>query len=557
MTIRRIAVLGLLLSCAGLAARCGLGAGGKETRFDSTAETLKGIAKLKVKPTDWPQWGGSPLRNNTPSGQDIPSEWNVDEGDNIKWSARLGSQTFGSPVVANGKVFIGTNNGAGYVKRYPTTVDIGVLIALDQDSGKFLWQLSREKLPTGRVHDWPFLGICSTPFADGDRVWCVTNRNEIMCLDAEGFHDGENDGPYKEEVNQNIDEADIIWSVDLMAKLGVSQHNACSCAITCVGDFLFALTANGVDEAHKKVQYPDAPSFLAMNKHTGEVLWTDNSPGSNVMHGQWSSPTYAVLGDVAQVIIPGGDGWVYSFDPKGENGKSKLLWKFDCNPKESVYTLERATRNPIIAMPVAYDGLIYIAVGEDVEHGEGRGHLWCIDPTKRGDVSPELVFNKKDPKTPIAYKRLKACEPEKGDFTQPNPNSAAVWHYVGEDSEQPEQTMHRAFSSVAVKDDLLFIADQSGIVHCLDSRTGKAHWTHDMLASCWATPIIVEGKVYIGDEDGDVSVFELSKEKNLVAENNMGSAVYGTPAVAGNVMYLARKDMLFAIAAGAKSAKSQ
>ncbi len=105
---------------------------------------------------------------------------------------------------------------------------------------------------------------------------------------------------------------------------------------------------------------PNAPSFIAVDKRNGKVLWTDNSPGPNVLHGQWSSPAYAVIDDVPQVIFAGGDGWLYSFDARGENGKSKLLWKFDCNPKESKYTLGgRADRNHMIATPVIYNNLVY------------------------------------------------------------------------------------------------------------------------------------------------------------------------------------------------------
>jgi outer membrane protein assembly factor BamB len=529
---------------------------GDKSDYDPTAETLKEIKQLKVKPYDWPMWGGSALRSNTPEGKDIATDWDVQKGINIKWAAKLGSQTYGNPVVANGKIFIGTNNGAGYLQRVPSDKDMGVLLAFEE-TGKFLWQLTRDKLPTGRVHDWPLLGFCSSALADGNRVWCVTNRNELMCVDTEGFMDGENDGPFQSEPNQNRDEADVIWSLDFMSQLGVSQHNACSCSVTLAGDILFVCTSNGVDEAHYKVQYPDAPSFVAVDKNTGKVLWSDSSPGSNVMHGQWSSPAYAVLGGQEQVLFPGGDGWLYSFDPKGENGKSKLLWKFDCNPKESVYALERATRNHLIGTAVIYDGLVYIGVGEDPEHGEGRGHLWCIDPTKRGDVSPELVFNKADPDKPIAYKRIKACEPEKGDFTKPNKNNAAVWHYLGENPEKFETTMHRTLGTAAIKKNLLFIADQSGLFHCLDAKTGKPYWTHDMLAACWGSALIVEDKVYIGDEDGDICIFELSTQKNLINEINMGSSVYSTPIVANNILYIARKDELYAIVPGATSKRSK
>jgi len=402
---------------------------------------------------------------------------------------------------------------------------------------------------------------------EGDRLWYVSNRGELCCLDTEGFQDGENDGPYRDEEVQAEGEADVVWKYDMMKELGVSQHNMANCSVTDAGDVLFVCTSNGVDVEHNYIPAPDAPSFFAINKNTKEVLWTDNSPGLNILHGQWSSPSYAVLGGVPQVIFGGGDGWLYSFDPRGDgHGNSKLLWKFDANPKTSHYSLgSKATRNHIIATPVIYDGLVYVAVGEDPEHGEGIGHLWCIDPTKRGDVSPELAFNSADPSKPIPPKRLQAVVEEEGDFARPNPNSAAVWHFSEVDSNGDgkidfEETMHRTVGSVAIKDDILYVADFSGLFHCLDAKTGKVNWTYDMLAAAWGSPLIVDGKVYIGDEDGDVAIFRHSADPNVAmkddggqmvpyyGEINMGNSVYSTPVVAGNVLFIANRTHLFAIA---------
>lgn len=245
---------------------------------------------------------------------------------------------------------------------------------------------------------------------------------------------------------------------------------------------------------------------------------------------------------------------MYSYAAAGKDGKADMLWKFDCNPKESIYLLGgRATRNHLIATPVIYEGLVYVAVGEDPEHGEGNGHLWCIDPNKRGDVSPAIVYNSKDPQTPIAHKRLQALVEKEGDFERDNPNSAAVWHYVGENPEEWETTMHRTCGTVAIKNDLLFLPDFSGLVHCLDAKTGKPHWTHDMYAASWASALIVEDRVYISDEDGDISIFKLSPEKELINEVNMGSSVYTSPIVANDTLFIANRNRLFAIREGAQS----
>ena len=535
-----------------------LSAVGAVSAEDPTKLALERIAKMEVGKKDWPQWGGSYGRNNTPEGKNIPIKWNVETGENILWSMPLGSETYGNPVVANGKVYIGTNNGNGYIKRYPSSVDLGCLVCFDEKSGQFLWQHSNEKLPTGRVHDWPHQGICCSPYVDGERAWYVTSRGTVVCLDTEGFRDGQNDSPYVEEKETAETEADVIWLVDMMKDLGVSQHNMCSCSVTVVGNLLFVITGNGVDESHITIPEERAPSFICLDKNSGKLLWRDNSPGANVLHGQWSSPAYGEFGGVAQVIMGGGDGYVYSFLAAGRDGNAELLWKFDCNPKDSIYLLGgRATRNHLIATPVVHDGLVYVGVGEDPEHGEGQGHLWCIDPTKRGDVSPTLVYNSKDPKTPIAHKRLQALVEKEGDFERENPNSAAVWHYVGADPANFETTMHRTCGTVAIKNDVLFVSDFSGLVHCLDPKTGKPHWTYDMFAASWASPLIVEDKVYLGDEDGDITVFRLSKEQEIVSEVNMGSSVYTTPVVANDTLFIANRNRVFAIREGAKSEPSE
>ena len=512
-------------------------------------------------------WGGTPSRNNVPTATGIPSEWTIGEFDddgnwlpdtaeNIRWVAPVGSQTYGNPVVADGKVYVGTNNGNGYLKRYPSDVDLGCLLCFDEATGKLLWQHSSEKLKTGRVHDWPLQGICCAPYVEGERVWFVSSRGEVLCVDSEGFHDDENDGPVKDEKVIAKDEADVIWRVNMMGPpMNISQHNMCSCSVTAVGDILFVNTSNGLDESHINLPRPEAPSFIALDKNTGELLWTDASPASNILHGQWSSPAVGMLGGVPQAIFAGGDGWVYSFKAdKGKDGKPELLWKFDANPKTSEWILGgRGTRNNIIATPVIYDDLVYVAVGQDPEHGEGEGHLWCIDPKKRGDVSPELAVSADDKNKVIPPRRLKAVDESMGEVAIENPNSAVVWHYSkfdqnGDGEFDFEEEMHRSCGTVAIKDDLLYISDFSGLFHCLDAKTGKVHFTHDMFAAAWGSPLIVDGKVYIGDEDGEVSVFKLDpNEAEPMAVVDMGNSVYSTPIVANGTLFIANRTHLFAI----------
>lgn len=511
------------------------------------------------------QWGGGPHRNNVLQTGALPTHWQIgafdpktgqwdrQEAKNIRWLARLGSQTYGAPVVAGGKVFCGTNNGAGYLARYPASVDLGCLLAFDAQTGQFLWQLAREKLPTGPAHDWPEVGLCSNPLVEGDRLWVVSNRGEVLCLDTEGFRDGENDGPYRQEPRTDAHEADIVWIFDMMQQVGSRQHNMASCSVTAAGELLFVSTGNGVDESHERIPAPEAPSFLALDKRSGKLVWADNSPGKHILHGQWGSPAFGILGGTPQAIFPGGDGWLYGFLGASEHtdGRPKLLWKFDCNPKTALWRSDgRGDRNELIATPVLWENRVYIATGQDPQLGEGPGILWCIDPTRRGDVSPERVLDRQG--QPVPPRRLQAVDRQAGEIVQPNPNSALVWKYTGQDLNGDgrldfEETFHRTIAMPVLADGLLVIGDFAGLVHCLDARTGRLLWTHDMLASIWASPLVADGKIYLADEDGDVVVFALSREKKILAENHMDQAVYGPPTAIDGVLYIATRNYLAAI----------
>ena len=709
---------------------------------DPTNAILDDIAELDVGKHDWPQWGGSRSRINTPFGKDIPTAWNTGEpfgyryqntrrgivprkSENVRWAVPLGSQTWGNPVVANGRIFVGTNNSAAYLPQLPSSVDLGVLLCFDEKTGDFLWQHSNDKLATGRVNDWPLQGVCSTPVVDGNRLWYVSNRGEIICLDTEGFHDGEDDGvartvtdewvrlfvkprylhgdfdrlrteltragvevpkygrlreekdpahwtigrwtrtgmkshwrvyfdlrregdqlrayewsdkedaeprllfsldddQYEDleenQINDNLrrqfkllgvdiadskltpadgektwtltgtmygtsrpfelkvegsnlratrqltlddrDVADVVWRFDMMKKLHTSPHNISNCSMITVGDLLFVCTSTGVDESHVKLPNERAPSFVALNRKTGELVWKDSSPGTNIMHGQWSSPAYGVFDDQPQVIFPGGDGWVYAFDPKGDGkGGSRLLWKFDANPKETEWILGgRGTRNNIIAFPAIYDGLLYIVVGQDPEHGEGKGRIWCIDPAKRmdgSDVSAELAVDAEG--NIIPHRRLQAVDSTRGEKAVSNPNSAVRWTFEKRDVNgngeiEFEEEFHRSLSTPVIKDDIMYIPDFSGIFHCLNAKTGEYYWSYDLLAMTWGSALLVDGHVYIGDEDGDLAIFKHSADPNIAMKDGEpittiehDNCIYMTPIVANNVLYLSTRNTLYAI----------
>lgn len=475
---------------------------------------------------DWPMWGGTPGRNMVSAMKGVSIDFDLEKGRNVNWSVGLGSQTYGNPIIADGKVFVGTNNGAGYLDKYPADKDLGVLLCFDEKSGDFIWQLTRDKLPAGRVNDWPLQGICSAPVVEGDRLYVVTNRCELMCLDVNGFADG-NDGKVQDEVDAGKQDADIIWSLDMIEELGVFPHNLATSSPVLFEDMVYIVTSNGVDEAHLNVPSPRAPCFLAVNIKTGEVAWEANQPKDAILHGQWGSPAVGVVNGKAQVYFPGGDGWLYAHDAKSGDE----VWRFDLNPKDSIWELGGAgTRNAIISTPVFYDNSVFLAVGQDPEHGEGVGHLYRIDATKTGDVSPQVG--------------------EIGSAGKTNPNAAQIWYYGGVEEETKEPWFRRTMSTVAIADGCVYAADLSGFVHCLDLETGKRKWQHDMLSGVWGSTLAVDGKVFLGNEDGTLTVFKAGGDKaEVLAEISTVnySSIYSTPTFANGNMYLTDRTRLYSV----------
>jgi len=60
--------------------------------------------------------------------------------------------------------------------------------------------------------------------------------------------------------------------------------------------------------------------------------------------------------------------------------------------------------------------------------------------------------------------------------------------------------------------------------------------------------VLADGKVYVGDEDGDFVVLAAAREKKIISETNVGAAIYGTPIVANGAVYLQSNTHLFAFA---------
>jgi len=542
-------------------------------------------ATTATSAADRPQWGERLSRNMVSDEKGLPDSFDpgkpgpgseeIDPATtrNVRWAVRLGSQTNASPVVAGGKVYIGMNQEKPHDSRFDSAR--AVLLCLAEADGKTLWQLAVPKLIRPKWGDWFTVGVSSTPTVEGDRVYLVTNRCEVVCLDAAGMANG-NDGPYTDEARHMADEgkppiqpgpgdADIVWLYDMIGELGVQPHNASNCSILVVGNYLYVCTSNGVEWTHKNVMAPDAPSLIVLDKKTGKLVAKDDLKiGPDLYHCQWCSPSWGEVAGKPLVFWGGGNGWMYAFEPVGApslaprtgggapampappvppvyspgakdgapatlkvdspGAKSgapaalKVAWRFNCDP-DGRFAPGRASTAPAdpngpsvcIAMPVPYKDRVYVASGGDCWHGKKAGRLACIDASKTGDITA----------------------------------TGKVWQY----------DTGRCIATVSIADGLVYVAGHDGRVHCLDAETGQAFWVHEAKGEACGSTLVADGKVYLGTGKGDLWVLAAGKEKKVISQVRVGAPIFATPVAANGVLYVASHRYLYAVAGEAAPKK--
>jgi outer membrane protein assembly factor BamB len=475
---------------------------------------------------DQPQWGELHSRNGVSSATRLPETWDTRTGKNIRWVAELGTSTYSTPVIARGRVFIGTNNGKPRTRRH--TGDRGVLMCLDDADGRLHWQLLVPKLPHDPYLDCPGVGITSTALVADDRVYLVSNRGEVLSLDLDGHTNG-NSGPFRDEARfmaplgleplpvSEID-ADIIWCFDMPKETGAHPHDASNMSVLLHGDFLYSSTSNGVDYTHRHRPAPHAPGLIVLDRETGRWLARDATGiGARIFHSTFSSPSLGIVDGQALVFYGGGDGIVYAFEaltkapPAGQIVDLREKWRFDCDPsapKQNISQYQgnrRVSPSSIIGSPVFHRDRIYVTVGGDPWHGKREAWLKCIDATKSGDIT----------------------------------STGELWSYA---------LQRHSTSTPAIHDGLVYVTDHGRLVHCLDADSGRLYWTHETNGEIWGSPLVADGKVFVGTRRGELCVLAAGRERRVLHSADFGEPINGTPVAANHTLYVATMSRLFAIA---------
>lgn len=499
---------------------------------------------------DQPHWGTAWTRNMVSAEKNLPEGFQAGKRDpetgeielpadsGVRWTARVGGQSYGTPIVAGGRVLVGTNNEQPRDPKYEG--DRGVLMCFDEKTGQYLWQLNLPKFTKVKWADWHYVGISSPPVVEGRKVYLVSNRAEVMCLDLDGLANG-NDGPFTDEaklfagegkppVELGPNDADILWLFDMPARLSVEPHNAANCAILIDGNLMYICTSHGVEWTHKYVVTPTAPTLIVLDKRNGRLLARDDfGIGPDIVHGQWSSPTMGTVDGKKQLCLGAGNGRVYAFAPldpalvpeeappsaegsmpSGEIPRLTNLWQFNGQPLAQTQDhvpmdhQHDTTSYIVTAVPVYHNNRVYVPITQEVFHNLKLGWLVCLDAAGRGDIT----------------------------------RTGLKWSY---------DAVAGSVATVAIADGLLYAAGFDGKLHCLDAETGQVHWVHHCGKPIWASPLVADGKVYLGTGSQTFWILRHGKQLEVVNRIRMPSGVYCTATAANGTLFIATQKNLYAV----------
>lgn len=505
-----------------------------------------------LRAEDSPQWGERFTRNSVSAEKNLPDTFEpgrrhpqtgrVDPATtkNVLWTAPVGDVLYGTPVIAEGCVFVGSNITA--LSNPQLQGDKGVFTCLDEKTGKRRWELVVPKLTEIRYADWYQVGICSTPVVENGKVYLVTNRCEILCLDIHGLANG-NQGVFQEENRYAVPAgepplkvdadfqntfADILWRCDMPGLLGAMPHNASNCSVLSDGEVLYVCTGNGVDWTHSRVMNPEAPTLIAVDKTDGTVLAADQfGMGPDIMHGQWSSPSLGVVNGKRLVVQGTGSGWLFAVEALSpeqidaarkqrregqEPVRLKTVWKFNGHPlaqTQQVVPMEHfhdTKSYEMVAQPVFIRNKIYAVFTQELYHNIPDGWLTCLDASLTGDTTR---------------------------------TGGLLWSY---------DAISSSGSTVAVQDGLLYIADNKGSLHCLDAQTGKPYWVHSLGGtSVWGSPLAADGKIYIGTGRRTLWILRQGKTLNVLDRVTLPGPVQASVNAANGVLYVPVFGTLYAV----------
>jgi glucose dehydrogenase len=393
-------------------------------------------ARLKAGPGDWPGWRGAD-RNGLSTETGLLKQW-PKGGPDLLWKITGLGKGYSTPSLANGHIFLlGTEGNKEF------------LIALDVQDGKRLWATAIGQMAGG------YPGPRSTPTVDGNRLYVISSDGKLVCADAST--------------------GSIHWRKDLKKDFKGQ----------CGG---WAYTESPLIDGDVLVCTPggDKATLAALNKTTGDIIWTGSVTGLKGKRRPYSTAAYssAIVADVAgtRQYIQFLDGGVVGVAAR--NGE--LLWHYD----------KPANGTANISTPVVHDNAVFAASG----YGTGGG--------------------------------LVRIHSDGGKF-------------AAEEAYFLNQMQNHHGGLILIGDHVY--GTNSGSLLCVDIKTGKIVWQNRSVGK--GSLVYADGHLYLRSEAGPVALVEANPAKYVEKgrfdqPDRAKERAWAHPVVAGGRLYLRDQDIL-------------
>ena len=278
----------------------------------------------------------------------------------------------------------------------------------------------------------------------------------------------------------------------------------------------------------------------------GEEMWRRDLGPYKGLHGSASSP---IIADGLILLANDQmDPKRFSFYlPEGTNmdpGKSFLIalerktgvprWKIDRKSELAGYATP-CIRRVGGRTEAIFTSTVHGITAVDLQSGQVSweiDQLWDNRTVSSPQLHGELVFGSFG--QGLSGQRLVAVRPEKANRSK----GELVYDVTKSVPLVP---------SFVVKDGLLFLWTDSGVVTCLDAASGNLHWRERIGGDFYSSPLWIEKRLYCISKRGEVVVLAASQEFEELGRVDLGEKTFATPAIAGGVMYLRTQTRLYSL----------
>ena len=483
------------------------------------------LAISPVQAEDWPQFRGPNYNGISTSKVAMPAEFSPTK--NVLWSAEIGDGV-GCPIIAGGRVFVSALGDPGHVALY----------AFDAASGRFEWGKQGDMGDATKVHKTNSLAA-TTPASDGKRVYFYHAYVGMVALDAK--------------------DGDIEWHREMPVPYYIFDWGPAMSPVLYKDKLLFVQD----DDLHA--------ALYALDTKTGKLLWKDDRSDQAV---NYSHPIVA-KGSQGDEIVVGGTGMLIGYDP--ENGKR--LWH------------ARTLLRNIKTTPVSFGDRFYVSLqsggianqwlqsadakGAEVGRG-GNGDGKLSKAEMQAMVGkrkiPESFFKKTFDKGDLNKDGvLEGIELDKAFLSE---NNFAGARFDTPSEKAGDQSIHAVRAggrgdvtkthvlwmhnpsqidhivSPLVVDGRMLLVKGGGIATGFEIAGGKKLWGPKRINNTceyFASPIYADGKIYIAGENGYMVVLKSSDKLEILAKNDMGEPIVGTPAIADGRMIVRTRGHLYCV----------